>query len=282
MRQRSFSRERFVEALSGQSTLLAFCLLVLIGGSNAVAVRLSYSELTPFWGAGLRFGAAALIFWAVVLGRRLDLPRGRALAGALLYGLLTTGANYAFIYWALQRVQAGLTMVVLAFVPLMTLFFAWAHGLESLSLKRVAGALIAIAGILVVVAGGLGTAVHVPSFLALVAGAACLAEGTVIFKLFPKSHPLVTNAVALSASGPLAPSSAMRTIASAFVPRSAPPPGFVSARPIDSAASATPSHVTGIVKVLSAEIVPSDTVTTKLSVVGVFSALIASLSGTKV
>ena len=142
-------------ALFGQTTLIAFALLVLIGGSNAVAVRISYAELPPFWGAALRFAAAALIFWVIVLGRRITLPRGRALVGALVYGLLTVGASYAFLYWALLRVQAALAMVVLAFVPLMTLFFAWAHGLETLSWRRLLGALIAIAGILIVVIGGL-------------------------------------------------------------------------------------------------------------------------------
>jgi hypothetical protein len=38
------------------------------------------------WSAGLRFAAAAVILVALMLGRRQPLPRGRALAGALLYG----------------------------------------------------------------------------------------------------------------------------------------------------------------------------------------------------
>jgi hypothetical protein len=36
-------------------------------------------------------------------------------------------------------------------------------------------------------------------FLALIAGAVCLPEGAVVVKLFPKSNPAVTNAVAFSA-----------------------------------------------------------------------------------
>jgi drug/metabolite transporter (DMT)-like permease len=197
------SVEVLAAARPGRATVIAFVLLVVVGGSNAVAVRFSNLELPPFWGAASRFATAALIFWIIVLVRRIGLPRGRALIGAVLYGLLATGANYAFIYWGLLRVQAAHTMVVLAFVPLMTLFFAWAHGLETLSWRRLIGALIAIAGILLVVAGGLGTKVPVPSFLALVAGAACLAEGTVVFKLFPRSHPVATNAVALTAGASL-------------------------------------------------------------------------------
>ena len=92
-------------------TLIAFVLLVFVGGNNAVAVRFSNLELPPFWGAGIRFASAALIFWTVVLVRRTALPKGRALIGALLYGVLAVGAAYAFLYWAILRVEAGLAML---------------------------------------------------------------------------------------------------------------------------------------------------------------------------
>ena len=54
-------------ALGDRSTLIAFALLVIVGGSNAVAVRFSNVELPPFWGAATRFGTVALIFWIIVL-----------------------------------------------------------------------------------------------------------------------------------------------------------------------------------------------------------------------
>jgi drug/metabolite transporter (DMT)-like permease len=188
-----------VSALSGRATLLAFAVLVLVGGTNAVAIRFSNLELPPFWGAGSRYAAAALIFWAIVLVRRIALPKGRALVGALLYGLLGTGASFAFVYWALLRVQASQAIVVLALIPLITLFLAWAHGLEALSWRRVIGALVAIVGIFIVVGAGLGASVPVLSLLALLAGSVCVAEGSVIVKLFPQGHPVATNAVALTA-----------------------------------------------------------------------------------
>lgn len=203
MRQSFWSRNGLGAALSRRATWLAFALLVLVGGSNAVAVRFSNLELPPFWGAGLRFAVAALIFWIIVLCRRIVLPRGRALIGAMLYGLLAVGASYAFLYWGLLRAQASLTMVVLAFVPLMTLFLAWVHGLEALSWRRLVGALIAVAGILIVVGGALGTTVPILSFLALTVGAVCIAEGAVVFKLFPQSHPVATNAVAFTTGASL-------------------------------------------------------------------------------
>ncbi len=198
MRRRFSSKGDLGATLSGHATLIAFVLFVLLGGSNAVAIRFSNHELPPFWGATLRFALAALIFWAIVVARRIALPTGRALLGTLLYGAIAIGASYGFAYWSLVRVEAGRATVFLAFVPLLTLLLATAHGLERLSWRRVAGALIAVAGIVVVVGGGLGTDLTLPLLLALIAGVSCNAEGAVIFKLLPKGDPVATNAVAFT------------------------------------------------------------------------------------
>jgi drug/metabolite transporter (DMT)-like permease len=183
--------------------LIAFILLAVFAGGNPVAVRFSNSGLPPFWGATLRFSAAALIFWAIVLVRGIALPKGRALVGAVLYGFLSIGAAYAGLYWGLVRAPAGIAGAVLALVPLMTLFFASAHGLERFRWRGLIGALVATAGVTLGVVGGFGGAVHVPSVLALVAGVACIAESGVIFKLFPKGHPMAYNAVSLTIGVPL-------------------------------------------------------------------------------
>jgi drug/metabolite transporter (DMT)-like permease len=179
-------------------TLAAFLALVVIGGSNAVAVRFSNLELPPFWGAAARFTLAAAIFWAILLARRLAVPKGRALVGAVLYGALAVGAAYALLYWAILQIHASLFMVILSLGPLMTMFFAVAHRLEPFRWKALAGALVAVVGIAIGVGTELGRSIPVPSLVAAVAGAACMAEGSVIYKLFPGEKPLPTNAVAFT------------------------------------------------------------------------------------
>ncbi len=181
-----------------RSTLTAFLVLVVIGGSNAVAVRFSNGELPPFWGAAARFVLAAAIFWVILLVRRVPVLKGRALAGAVLYGVLSVGASYALLYWGILRIQASLFMVILSLGPLMTMFFAVAHGLEPFRWSSLAGALVAVAGIAIGVGTQLGRSVPIPSLLAVIAGAACIAEGSVVYKLFPGGKPLPTNAVAFT------------------------------------------------------------------------------------
>src|SRR4029453_4944302 len=89
-------------------TLAAFVAFVTLAGGNVVAVR-SVScegcELDPFWAAATRFPRAPLILGAVGLVVRVGMPHGRALFGAVLYGVLGFGAAFAFAYWGLQRVS---------------------------------------------------------------------------------------------------------------------------------------------------------------------------------
>lgn len=176
----------------------AFFVMVLLGGSNAVAVRFSNLELPPFWGATLRFSAAAAIFWAAVLIRRIEVPKGRALIGALVFGALSIGVSYAFLYWALVFVPASTTMVVLALGPLLTFFLAWAHGQESFRLSGLIGAVVAFGGILIAVGGQVGSPIPLLRLLALVAAAVAIAEASVLFKFFPGSDPIAVNALALT------------------------------------------------------------------------------------
>jgi len=181
------------------ATLAAYAAMIVIAGSNFVAVRFSNQELPPFWGATLRFSFACALFFFVMRWRGAALPRRRALAGVALYGALGFGAFYALMYWALVSVPAGLAAVLVALVPLLTFLLAIAHGLERFRLRGLVGALIAVAGIAVVFAEQLGGAVDVAALLACIAAAGCAAESAVVAKLFPRVDPAATNAVGILA-----------------------------------------------------------------------------------
>jgi drug/metabolite transporter (DMT)-like permease len=198
VRNKRFFKGSLWAGLHGHVTLIAFVLFVLLAGSNAVAIRFSNVGLPPFWGAAARFGAAALIFWAIVLAGRIAVPRGRGLIGSLLYGVIGVGVAFALIYWALVRVQAGMASIFLALVPLPTVFLAAAHGLEPLRWRRVAGALVAVGGIALIVIGRLGNGLTLPVLLALMSIPVAMAEGAVLIKDSPQSSPMATNAVAFS------------------------------------------------------------------------------------
>jgi len=178
-------------------TLAAFALAVVIAGLNFVAVRFSNRELPPFEGAALRFGAAAILFFAYTRVRGVALPRGRALIGASLFGLLGFSGAYAFLYWGLVSAPAGMGSVTLALVPVVTPVLAAAHGLERLRARTIIGGALAAVGIAIVLRDQLAGTVPVASIIALVLAALSAAESGVVVKYFPRGHPAATNAVAM-------------------------------------------------------------------------------------
>jgi drug/metabolite transporter (DMT)-like permease len=178
-------------------TISAFAVFVVLVAANVVAIRFTNRGLPPFWGAGTRFAIASILFFLYVIIRRLSLPRGRALAGTLLFGVLQFGVGFALGYWALLEVPAGLASVILASVPLFTLLFAFAARLEPLRFRGVVGALVAIGGIALIYGERAGKDIPTPYLLAAVGTAACFALAPVIVKSFPPVHPATMNALGM-------------------------------------------------------------------------------------
>ena len=176
----------------------AFVGAVVIGGSNFVGVRFSNRELDPLWGAGLRFGLAAVVFGILCAALRLELPRGRVLGLIVAYGLLGFAGTYGCLYWALQDVPAGIGAVVMAVGPLLTLLLAVLHGLERFRLRALAGALVAIAGSVLIFFQPSEIAFGWGSLLLLALAALAASEAVVVSKRAGRQHPVAMNFVAMS------------------------------------------------------------------------------------
>lgn len=176
-------------------TLATFGLAVTIGGANFLAVRFSNRELAPFWGAGLRFSLASLLFVAIAVIFRLRWPRGRQLALTAAYGALSFAISYALVYWALVRVAAGVAVVVLAVVPLVTVLLAAAHGMERLRWRGMIGSLLALAGIVWMTLGPQNVEIPPAALAAMLAAAVAVGESIILGKQLSANHPAMTNAV---------------------------------------------------------------------------------------
>jgi drug/metabolite transporter (DMT)-like permease len=182
------------------ATLAAFLAMVAMAGGNAVAIRYiscAECELEPFWSAAMRFLLAAGIFVAIALALRVRVPRGRALSGALLYGVLQFGGGFGFVYWGFVRAPAGLGQVLLACVPLLTFGFALAQRQERFRWEGLVGATVAVSGIAAVFGSGIGAGVPLTSMLAILAGAVCWSEALIAVKGFPPVHPAAMNAIGM-------------------------------------------------------------------------------------
>ncbi|MFN2557888.1 MAG: DMT family transporter [Nitriliruptorales bacterium] len=184
-----------------RATVTAFVMSGVLAGGNAVGVRFTVKELAPLWGAGLRFALAAALLLLVVAAMRLGLPRGRALRGAVLFGMLNFAGAFGFAYYTLAHMQAGLASTLLALVPLATLLLAVVQRQERLRLSGIVGGTLALAGVAVVSSASPDGSVPLLAFLAGIAGVSCFAEAAVLARRYPSIHPVTMNAVGMAVGG---------------------------------------------------------------------------------
>jgi drug/metabolite transporter (DMT)-like permease len=181
--------------------LIAFLLFVLVGGGASVAIRMTYADMAPFWAAASRFLLGALALWVIAFFRRIPLPKGRALVGAVLFGALTVGFAFLLISWGLVATPASRYQILMATVPLLTLFLSSLHGIEAITRRGLFGSLLAVGGIAFTVGGSSASGLSLPHTVAILVAAAFIAEGGVLIKKFPPNPPVMTNAIGMSVGG---------------------------------------------------------------------------------
>jgi drug/metabolite transporter (DMT)-like permease len=184
--------------VSGERVALgAFLVASVLAGGNAIGVRFSNRELSPLWGAGLRFALATTLLVALMAALRLAPPAGKALTGAVLYGALNFGAAFALVYYGFVEVHAGIGQTLLAVVPLATLLLAVLQQQERFRTEGILGAALALIGIAVLSHAPLRESVPLLSLLAILAGAFCFAQAAIVVRRFPALHPVTMNAVGM-------------------------------------------------------------------------------------
>ena len=175
-------------ALPDRSILIAFLKFVAVSGSASVAIRVTYTELAPLCVATSRFVIGALAFWIMALFKGIPFPKGRALA-------------FILIGWGLVATPASRYPILMATVPLLTIFLSALHGVESIHLRGVLGSLLAVGGIVFTVGGGTTSRLSLPHIAAILLAAAFIAEGGVLIKKFPPNPPIMTNAIGMTIGG---------------------------------------------------------------------------------
>jgi drug/metabolite transporter (DMT)-like permease len=102
---------------------LTFLLVALIWGTTWTAIKLSLEGYPPVIGATLRFvfAIAMLGLYAGVTRLSLALPRTTT-AWVVVTAILVYVIRYGLVYWGEQYLNAGVTAILFAVVPLATTF----------------------------------------------------------------------------------------------------------------------------------------------------------------
>jgi drug/metabolite transporter (DMT)-like permease len=131
------------------ASVALYALLCLIWGSTWLVIKIGYGGLGPFNVAALRFLVAGAVLAVVmpVLGARW--PRARSEWLLILWvGVVLFAGDYGLIYWGEQFLDSGLTAILFATLPLITVAFAhiYVPG-DRITPRKLAGTLLAFLGV---------------------------------------------------------------------------------------------------------------------------------------
>lgn len=178
-----------------------YALLCFIWGSTWLVIKVGYGGLGPFNVAAIRFFLAAAILTVIVPLVRTRWPRGRTEWGLVVWvGLVLFAADYGLIYWAEQFLESGLTAILFATLPLITVGFAHIYlpG-DRITPRKLAGTFLAFFGVAALFGDHLRLdASKAGPMIAIVASAVCAATAGVATKRHGVAlHPAALNAPAM-------------------------------------------------------------------------------------
>ena len=181
--------------------LAIYVMLCLIWGSTWLVIKVGYGGLGPFNVAALRFLIASIVLALIVPLFRASWPSTRTEWTLVVWvGLVLFAADYGLIYWGEQFLDSGLTSILFALLPLVTIGFAhlYVPG-DRITGRKLAGSVLAFGGIV----GLFGDRVRLDPaglgpMLAIVASTVCAAAAGVATKRHGANlHPASLNAPAM-------------------------------------------------------------------------------------
>jgi drug/metabolite transporter (DMT)-like permease len=103
--------------------LLAFFAIYVIWGSTFLAIRTAVLLVPPWFCAGVRFFTAGVVLYIFSRLRGAPRPSLREWCSMATIGILMFSVTYGALFWGEQFVPSGITSVLEATLPLMTVFF---------------------------------------------------------------------------------------------------------------------------------------------------------------
>jgi drug/metabolite transporter (DMT)-like permease len=161
---------------SRAKVILAFAAVYIVWGSTFLGIRYAIETLPPFLMAGARFSlAGAIMFawarfkgdkggWSWVQWRR-----------AIFIGALLLLCGNGGVTWAEKYIASGLVALLVGIEPLWVVALNWAITRRAPNAKVLFGVLVGLAGVGLLMGGGLNNSPEVPGLSLAAAGAVLLA-----------------------------------------------------------------------------------------------------------
>lgn len=184
----------------------AFVSVILIWSTTPLAIKWSALEAGFSFAVLARMAISVALCAALLVVLRIQLPLHRRALHSYMASGLSMWGTMALAYWSAQYVSSGMISVLFGLSPLITSLGAmlWLKE-ESLTVNKLAGMLLGLAGLVLVFRGGLNLGAGAPlGLVALSLAVVIQALGLVwIKKVGDDSHPLATTFGSLCVGLPL-------------------------------------------------------------------------------
>lgn len=177
--------------------LLAFAAIYLLWGATFLAIRVAVLEIPPFLTAGVRFLLAGGLLYLFMRLRGQPPPSTAEWRGIAITALCLFVATYAALFWAEQYVPSGVTSVIEATLPLMTIVFeVFVFRLQPFRWRLLVAVVLGFGAVAWLLTGGGAGPVAVLPCLVILAGGAAWSLGAVLTRSMarPTSAPLTAGA----------------------------------------------------------------------------------------
>src|ERR1700729_3012206 len=101
--------------------ILAFFAIYVLWGTTFLAIRIAVQEVPPLFAAGCRFFVAGVLLYGFMRFKGHAAPTGQQGRSLALMAMLMFVATYGQLFWAMKYVPSGVTSVLEATIPLITL-----------------------------------------------------------------------------------------------------------------------------------------------------------------
>jgi drug/metabolite transporter (DMT)-like permease len=186
--------------------MLAFFAIYVLWGGTFLAIRIAVLQIPPLFTAGLRFLIAGILLYGFMRVRGHPRPTNAEWRSLAVMGLLMFVATYGALFWAEQYVPSGITSVIEATLPLITLaleVFVFRH--QPWRWSMLLAVLMGFGGVALLLFENTRQTYALLPCAVILAGGTSWSLGAVLTRSMPlpKSRPLTAGAAMMLGGGTL-------------------------------------------------------------------------------
>jgi drug/metabolite transporter (DMT)-like permease len=177
--------------------VLAFFAIYAIWGSTFLFIRIAVLIVPPWFAAGTRFFTAGVILFTFMRFRGRPNPSLQEWRNLGIVGALMFVATYGALFWGEQYVPSGITSVLEATLPILTITFeVFLLRKQPFHWKLLAGIGLGFAGVVVLLLRGSGNQFGLVPCLVILGGSTAWSLGAVLTRslVLPKSRGISAGA----------------------------------------------------------------------------------------